>query len=140
MRRIEFLRRDERGTAAIEMAFAMPVLLMFVYGIFQLGVIMQANAGMQHALGQGARLATVCTPNATGCTAQADSAIVTRMQNNELGINIGTFGTPTVTTPAAAQCTNCRDLSITYTITPNFLFFNAPAVTLTRTKRVYLAH
>ena len=36
-----------------------PMLLLFVYGIFQFGVILQANAGMQHALGEGARLATL---------------------------------------------------------------------------------
>jgi Flp pilus assembly protein TadG len=121
---------DEQGAATIEMAFALPILLLFVYGIFQFGVILQANAGMQHALGEGARYATLYPK-------PADAAIVTKMSNAVFGMNIGTFSTPTVTTPATTSCTNCRDLGVTYTVTPNFLFFNAPPVTLTRTKRVY---
>jgi Flp pilus assembly protein TadG len=126
------LRRNEDGAAAVEMALALPVLLVLIYGIFQIGIVMSASAGMQHALGEGARYATIYpTP--------ADSAIVTRMQNKVFGMNIGTFSTPTVTTPATSVCTNCRLLTVTYTVTPNFLFFNAPPVTLTRTKQVYLS-
>lgn len=130
MTRLSILRRDERGVAAVEMAFALPILLLFVYGIFQFGVILQANAGMQHALGEGARFATIFPK-------PADSAIVTKMSNSVFGMNIGTFGTPTVTTPDASVCTNCRLLTVTYSVTPNFVFFNGPAISLTRTKRVY---
>lgn len=134
------LRRDETGAAAIEMAFALPVLLSFVYGIFQLGVIFQANAGMQHALGQGARYATLClNPTAAGCDNPTDADIASTISNYVFGMNVGTFNTPTVTTPAAATCTNCRLLTVSYTVTPDFLFFTLPAVTITRTKQVYLA-
>jgi Flp pilus assembly protein TadG len=126
------LRNDEQGVAAIEMAFALPVLLLFVFGIFQIGVILQANAGMQHALGEGARLATIF-PKPT------DAAIVTKMDESEFGMNVGTFHTPTISTPATSVCTNCRDLQVTYTVTPDFIFFTAPTITLTRNKRVYTA-
>jgi Flp pilus assembly protein TadG len=119
-----------RGAAAIEMAFALPLLLMFIYGIFQYGVILQANAGMQHALGEGARLATIYPK-------PADSLIVTRMQQRLVGMKVGTFGTPAVSTPATSVCTNCRLLTVTYTVTPDFLFFNGPPISLTRTKQVY---
>lgn len=126
------LRRDEQGVAAMEMAFALPVLLLFVFGIFQLGVILQANAGMQHALGEGARLATIFPK-------PSDAAIVTKMDESEFGMNVGTFHTPTISTPATSVCTNCRVLQVTYTVTPNFVFFNGPQITLTRNKRVYTA-
>lgn len=121
---------DVKGAAAIEMAFALPLLLLFIYGIFQYGVILQANAGMQHALGEGARYATIYPK-------PADTAIVTRMSDKLVGMNVGTFGTPTVTTPATTVCTNCRLLTVTYTVTPDFLFFNGPPISLTRTKQVY---
>ena len=62
MRLATILRRDERGVAATEMALALPVLITMIYGIFQVGLLYQANAGMQHALGEGARLATLCVP------------------------------------------------------------------------------
>ena len=131
MRLWKLIRRDKRGAAAIEMAFALPILMIFVYGIFQFGVILQANAGMQHALGEGARYATLY-PKPT------DALIATKMSNEVFGMNVGTFGTPTVSTPATSVCTNCRLLSVTYSVTPDFLFFSGPAITLTRTKQVYI--
>ena len=129
---IRTIRRDEKGVAAVEMAFALPILLLFVYGIFQFGVILQANAGMQHALGEGARYATLYPK-------PADNLIETRMSNSVFGMNIGTFGAPTVTTPATSECTNCRLLTVSYTVTPDFVFFSGPAINLVRTKRVYTA-
>ena len=125
------IRRDKRGAAAIEMAFALPILLMFVYGIFQFGVILQANAGMQHALGEGARYATLFPK-------PADNLIVTKISNEVFGMKIGTFNTPTVTTPAAGVCTDCRLLSVSFSYTPDFLFFSGPTISLTRTKQVYI--
>ncbi len=140
MSRLKLLRRDAEGAAAIEFAIALPVLLVMIYGIFQVGLVFQANAGMQHALGEGARYATLCVPTSTGCNTPADSAVVTRMSSKLFGMNIGTFGTPTVTTPATTTCSFCRDLTVTYTVTPNYLFFRGPAVSLSRSKRVYIAH
>lgn len=131
MRRLKIIRRDENGAAAIEMAFALPILLLFVYGIFQFGVILLANAGMQHALGEGARYATLYPK-------PADDAIVDRMSETVFGMNVGTFGTPTITTPDASSCVNCRDLEVTYTVTPHFLFFDGPPINLARSKRVYV--
>lgn len=137
---LKLLRRETEGAAAIEFAIALPVLLVLIYGIFQVGLVFQANAGMQHALGEGARYATLCVPTSTGCNTPSDSAVVTRMSSKLFGMNIGTFGTPTVTTPASTTCTFCRDLRVTYTVTPNYLFFRGPAISLSRSKRVYLAH
>jgi len=137
---LKLLRRDRRGAAAIEFAIALPVMLVMIYGIFQVGLIYQANAGMQHALGEGARLATLCTPSGQTCTSPSDTEIAAKMNAKKFGGSIGTFGSPTVTTPATSSCTFCRDLSITYSVTPNFLFFSAPPVSITRSKRVYLAH
>ena len=132
MTRSKIIGSDEQGATTVEMAFALPVLLMFIYGIFQYGVILMAHAGMQHALGEGARYATIFP-------VPTDSQITTKVSNSVFGMNVGTFSAPSITTPAAADCTNCRLLSVTYTVTPKFIFFNGPAITLTRTKRIYLA-
>lgn len=136
---LNLVRRCQRGAAAIEFAIAVPILVLFIYGIFQIGLLFQASAGMQHALGEGARYATLCIPTANGCNIRTDTEIRDRMSARVFGMNVGTFSTPTVTTPAATQCTHCKDLTVQYTVTPNFLFFNGPPVTLTRTKRVYQA-
>ena len=132
MIRRKILGRDERGVAAIEMAFALPILLLFVFGIFQFGVILQANAGIQHALGEGARYATLYPK-------PSDSLIVSKMSDAVFGLNVGTFSTPTVTTPATSDCTNCRLLTVNYTVTPDFVFFAGPQITLVRSKRVYVS-
>jgi Flp pilus assembly protein TadG len=132
MRRRNTIVGDQRGVAAIEMAFALPILLLFVFGIFQFGVILQANAGIQHALGEGARYATLYPK-------PADDLIVTKMSDAVFGLNVGTFSTPTVTTPATGVCTNCRLLTVNYTVTPDFVFFAGPQITLVRTKRVYVS-
>jgi hypothetical protein len=126
------LYRDDRGAAAIEMAFAVPILAFFLWGIFQIGVMFQASAGMQHALGEGARYATLWpTPS--------DTAIRDRISNTVFGVGVGEFGTPDVATPDEDDCTHCRDLQVTFTMTPNFLLFEGPEFTITRSKRVYLA-
>ena len=132
MIRFKNLRGDERGVAMIEMAFALPILLLFVFGIFQFGVILQANAGIQHALGEGARYATLYPK-------PADDLIQSKMANEVFGLNVGTFSAPTVTTPASSVCTNCRLLTVNYTVTPNFIFFSGPQITLVRSKQVYVS-
>ena len=119
------LGRDERGAAVIEMAIALPILVTFIYGIFQLGVLFQANAGMQHALGEGARYATIWpTPTATQVKAKVSSEV--------FGTKNGTF---TVAEPVTAA--DAMTLSVTYSMPMNFLFFQGPNVSLTRTKKVY---
>jgi hypothetical protein len=103
------LPTNERGAAVIELALSLPVLITLIYGIFEFCQLYEANAGMQHALGEGARLATLCIPDtgaSSGCDNPSDTDIVAR-ENAKL------FG-PT-----------------------NFLFFTGPTVTLTRSKQVY---
>jgi hypothetical protein len=104
---------------------------MFIYGIFQIGVILAANAGMQHALGEGARFATIF-PTPTNAQIEA------RITAKKFGVHVGTWGNPVVT-DAASPDTGYKTLSISYSVTPNFLFFNGPAINWTRTKRVYLS-
>ena len=119
------LRRDEQGGAVIEMAIAIPVVVLFIYGIFQMGLLFLANAGMQHALGEGARLATIWpTPSNT--------AIETRMQQEVFGDGSGTF-----TVSPVVNGTGFKTLSVTYSMPMSFIFFDGPTVSITRSKKVY---
>jgi Flp pilus assembly protein TadG len=133
------LRRDQSGAATIEMAIALPTLILFLWGIFQIGVAFQAKAGMQHALGEGARLATLCynPTTANGCSVPSNDAIEARINDRVFGTQVGTFSEPTVTDGPGGE--NYKDLSVTFTMTPNFLFFSGPPISLTETKRVYIA-
>lgn len=131
MIKLSLLRRDDRGAAAIEMAIALPVLVAMIYGLFQVGLLYQANAGMQHALGEGARVATLYE-RYTSNNVPTDAAIKSRMTSKLFGKGDGAF---TVNDPVTG--TGYKDLSITYTKKMNFLFFNGPTITLNRSKRAY---
>lgn len=147
MTRFNQLRRDERGAAVIEIAIALPTLILFIWGIFQLGIAFQANAGMQHALGEGARLATLCVnPTTDGCDAPTDEQVVTKVNESLFGTGIGDFDvdiTRPVDDPDTAGVdesdVNYLDLNATFTMPTDFLFFPGPTISMARTKRVYVA-
>ena len=131
MSMLKLLRRNEDGAAAIEFAIAVPILITFIYGIFQVGLLFEANAGMQHALGEGARLASLYDTTTTDHVA-TDTAIKAKMNAKLFGQNDGTY---TVADPVSGA--GYKTLSITYTRSMNFLFFTGPTVTVTRSKKVY---
>ena len=132
MKKFLRLRRDENGAAIIEFALTVPVLITMIYGIFEFCQLYEANAGMQHALGEGARFATLCVPTSTGCNAETNDDIKAKMNAKLFGPVGGSFNVQDV-----VDGTNSKTLTITYTRTMNFLLFTGPAVTLTRSKLVY---
>jgi Flp pilus assembly protein TadG len=132
MTRLRQLFGDARGSAAIEFSIAAPVLVLFMWGFFQFGMLFEANAGMQHALGEGARYATLYDPSTTNHI-PSDTNIKSKITSSIFQPAVGTF---TVATPVDG--TNYRDLSVTYAMPLSFIFFNGPTVTLSASKRVYV--
>ena len=132
------IRRDDRGAAAIEAAIGLPVLVSMIYGIFTLGQLFEANAGIQHALGEGARMGNLCLGVTNGaCTLPTSTAIAARVSSKLFGTANGTFGTPAVDKSTASS--GYVTVTVTYTQTMKFAFFTGPTITVTRSKRVYLA-
>lgn len=127
------LHRDTHGSASVEFAIAVPVLVSFIWGIFQMGMLMEANAGMQQALGEGARQATLWpTPS--------DTTIQSTITSAKFGVSGGTWSTPTIdNTHVAAANGGYKIITVTYSQPTNFLFFNGPSVTFTASKTVYLS-
>ena len=136
MTKFRSMLRNQAGAAAIEFALAVPVLVVMIYGIFQIGIAFQASAGMQHALGEGARLATICqNPTADGvCSVATNDEIKAMINAKKFGTGVGTFSEPTVTAGS-----DYRDLSVTFSMPTSFLLFPGPTINLTRSKRVYVA-
>src|SRR5947209_13754879 len=129
------------------MAFALPVLVIMLYALVQLAEVYRAVAGMQQALGEGSRFATLCyTQSATGCaapapgtgTSPAAGTIKAKIISSVYGIGPGTF---TVADPVAGSSgtANYYDLSVTYSQPTNLLIFPGPTMALTRNKRVWIA-
>jgi len=130
--RLRMLLRDERGANLVEFAIALPIVVLMIYGIFTFGLLFQASAGMQHALGEAARHATIF-PTPT------DDAIRARVAR-EFGTGTGTLEPLQIDNAnATGPGPNYKVLSLTYRQPMNFLFFQGPEVTLTREKRVYLS-
>jgi Flp pilus assembly protein TadG len=136
---IRRIHRDEHGAAVIEMALSLPILITMIYGIFTLGQLFEANAGMQHALGEGARYGTLClSMSSTGvCTLPTDTQLSTKVNSKLFGTRNGTFDTPSVDSTTASS--GYKTITVTYHQTMNFLMFAGPTITVTRSKRVYLA-
>ncbi|QNM83629.1 pilus assembly protein [Sphingomonas sabuli] len=132
MIRLAILKRDERGAAAVEFALAIPVLISFIWGIFQTGMLLQANAAMQHALGEGARYATLYVASTTDHR-PSDTEIVAKINSSMISPPAGSFDVDDPITGAGF-----KTLSVTYTMPMDFLFFEGPTVTMTRSKKVYV--
>lgn len=133
------IRRDEQGVAIIEMAFALPVLIVMIWMFVQLAQVYRALAGIQQALGEGARYATLClTPTASGCTSPTAPQVVTKIQDSVYGIGPGTFPPPTVT-PNSAGTAKYYDLTVTYSQPTSLLLFPGPTINVSRSKRVWIA-
>ena len=128
---LQLLRRCQRGAAAIEFAIAVPVLIVCIYGIFQVGLLYEANAGMQHALGEGARQASLYDASTTSHV-PTDDVIKAKMNAKLFGRNDGTF---TVSDPVTGI--GYKTLTISYTRQMSFLLLPGPNVTVTRSKKVY---
>lgn len=139
--------RDNGGVAAIEMAFALPILVVMLWAFVQLAEVYRATAGMQQALGEGARYATLClNPGATGCTAPppgtGNSPPVGTIKRKILDSVAGTgFGTFTVSDPVGGNTGTARyyDLTVSYWQDTDLLMFRGPRMTVRRSKRVWLA-
>lgn len=130
----QFLKigRDDRGLAAIEMAFAIPALLLLIYGMMQTSFLFFARAGMQHAVGEAARQATIF-PTPTNSTLQAKV-------NEELFGMVAASSTPSVNVVSGtANGQFYKDITVTYTRNIDFIFVPSKSVTLTTTKRVFTA-
>jgi Flp pilus assembly protein TadG len=133
---------NDRGNAAVEFALAAPILLTFIFGMAQLGMVFLASAGMQHGLGEAARLGTLClNPTIAGaCSTPTDTQLASKVTSSVYGTSHGSLQALSITNgPGATSGNNYKVLSLTYSQPTDFVFFNGPTVTITRTKRVYLS-
>ena len=125
------LSRNEKGAAVIEMAFALPILIMLLWMMVQLGLVLRAMSGIQHSLGEGARVATLWP-------VPSDDTITNRMQAAVYGIGPGDF---TIVDPVAgtADGSDYLDLQVTYTQDTDLIFLPGPTINVSRSKRVWVA-
>lgn len=140
MNRVPRLARDEHGVAAVEMAFALPVLIVMLYMFVQLGQVYRAMAGIQQALGEGARYATLClNPSASGCSIPTGLQVHDKVLATVYGIGPGSFDVNTPTVQTEGTTGKYYDITVTYTQPTTLLLFPGPTIDVSRSKRVWLA-
>ena len=66
---------DEDGAATIEFALVVPLLIMLIVAVVELGFMFNAYQGLQAAAREGARLASIQGQTAATVTARVDSAL-----------------------------------------------------------------
>jgi Flp pilus assembly protein TadG len=135
-------RRD--GTAIVETAVVLPLLLSLVFGAVEYGWMFVVYGEVVNAARAGARLAI--TPSATA--GDVNSQVITALQNAGLNVN-GTGGgaavTPTITvtpsgwTGAASQTIISVQVSIPYSSVSATNFFAPPLVPAALTATVAMA-
>lgn len=132
MRVVRKLMKDSQGSAVIELAFALPILIEMMWFMVQGGMVFRAMAGIQHALGEGARYATLYPqPN--------NSQITSKMYDAVFGIGPGTYSV-TAPVPGTADGAKYLDLQVTYTQQTDLLLFPGPTITVRRSKRVWVTN
>ncbi len=130
MRLLRRLRLEERGAAALEFVLIAPALIMMIVGIAQLGILYLANAGLRNAVAEGARFATIWPR-------PSDTAIATRITSSEFGLIAANMDDPVITHGVDAGA-NYVDITVSYDVPLNFIFFTVPPVTLTESRRAYI--
>lgn len=122
------LRRDRRGNVS-EFALTLPIWIVMVFAVFNIGRFFVARAGIQNGLGEAARAATLWP----------------RQSNDDLqaAFNDGVFGLGAKEVPTLSFSTGTSDgqayvdLGVTYNPGFSLLFIEVSPVTLTYTRRAF---
>lgn len=124
------LRKDERGLSAVEFALIMPVFFLLIFGIMQMGTLFFAHTALRNAVSEGARFATI-HPRPT------NQQIIDRITANRVNMDPSRFTNPVVSVVQESPTSWRADISMSYTVPVNFMFFRSPVV-LTYARSTYM--
>lgn len=134
------LIRNQKGVAAVEAAFALPVLIVMLVAFIEFAEVYRAMAGIQQALGQGARYATLCiNPSNAGCSVPTGQQVHDKVLATVYGIGPGTFTANTPALQTSGTTGKYYDLTVTYSQPTTLLLFPGPTINVSRSKRVWVA-
>lgn len=125
------LRRNNRGAAALEFAIAAPILILFLIGLARLGILYMANAGLRSAVAEGARLATIYPR-------PSNTQISQRITASRFGLDSSRMTQPTIT-EGVSNGANYVDITVQYSVTMDFVFFQLAPVVLVERRRAFVA-
>ena len=106
--------RQERGQTAVEFALVIPVMLLFLLGIFQIGVTFFNNESLQTSARDGARAGAIHT----GATvAQIQAYVDAAVRDNAVGLDTSTtkLVVSSFCSPDPTQCNQGDTIDVTVT-------------------------
>lgn len=123
------LARNQRGATAVEFALALPPFLILLFGSVQLAIIASARTGLQHAVDEGARYASIYpTPS--------DAQIIERVNTRRFGLDPAYVSAPVVS-HGEQYGVPYIEISMRYARSLDFLLFQTPPLSLSYTRRAY---
>lgn len=129
MRRLVSLRGDRRGATLSELALTLPIWLILIFGVFNIGRFYWARAGILNGLGDAARTATLFP--------RRDDAAIEAVFNERLFGITATEAPDLTITPGTSNGQAFVDLQVTYD--PEFFLLGVTVepITLTYTRRAF---
>jgi Flp pilus assembly protein TadG len=125
------LRADARGSTLVELAFALPVLIILMMGVLQLGLILWASGGVQHGVGEGIRYAKIYR---TASTSDVEKVV----RANFSGVNSAAVRSVSVSRAKDTQNREYAVVAVTYEPQLVIPFVPNKLVTMVESKRAYL--
>jgi Flp pilus assembly protein TadG len=132
-------RRSERGQTAVEFALVIPAMLLFLLGIFQIGITYYNNESLQTSARDGARAGAIHT----GSTLlQIQGFVDAAVRSNTVGLDTSTSKLvvtsgctlPPSTTPTGCDQGDTIDVTVTYPWKIGVLAFSQSGTLTTHTK------
>jgi Flp pilus assembly protein TadG len=124
------LRKDTKGVSAVEFALILPLLVLLIVGIAQMGILYFAHAGLRNLVAEGARYASI-SPRPT------EAAIKARINQGGFGLAASDLGQPAVTY-GNTNGNEWADISVSYTVRLNFIFWAPSPFQIQQQRRVFL--
>jgi Flp pilus assembly protein TadG len=124
------VRQPRRGAAAVEAAVILPVLLIFIAGIVDIGRLPKYADTLTNAARIGAQYG--CTNTTTAADTTSISAMVKAELTNENLTVSGTNPVITITTPTVSS-TQFISVQVTYSLSGTSVFTFFPVSSITRT-------
>ena len=131
IRKAARLASDRSGVATIEMALALPVLLVMILGILSSGSMFFSKNELNHAVAEAARYATIAPQ-------PSDSAIKSLVLTSYHGTDQLSSSNVTVTHGKTATYVNYVDVKASVKTSLYLVFIQVPGITLESTKRAYV--
>lgn len=130
-RMLRRLRSDRKGASALEFALVLPVLILFIMGIAQMGMLYFSHAGLRNLVAEGARLAAIA-PRPT------DAAIKARLNQGGFGLKRAKLKAPVVTYGEEADGTDWAQISMSYSVDVDLIFYKIGPFDIEESRRVFI--